>query len=522
MKIFEQYNLTVIKSSLSKYTNSGSDFLNLYMKAYQERNPCFVVNSIEKFLKEGRIKVNSPVDGAISIGVASFCGYGRHYILMKAKTDHYWLIVQEQGFIDVIVTSTSIQYFSFKPVALRVLKNLPSIIKYFESLDDFSERLQGLYMFNGRPFHFFYDQLKSALYFQQNIDQKLLANYPFYIKDSYIENEKFLKNSLSVDNPNEIGLLIKSTIFPQGDIGAMKSSWAKDAMEAMESKLNRMAPNNFNRDKYDFVLWVGVTGQKRSWLNQLSGYENIIKNISKHFDEVLVIVDGWTSRHHEQINIKEDEEVFLKIKEACSSYADVVSIIGKNYSTKISIGNTIDFFISNAGTGSVVPLRFCKKNGVLHSNGKVFAFHDKYKERGQIVNVVKSDFVQLDSDNSKKFDLINYTISWKVIYNLLIDVVNESWELDIKKTTLCTQDFQYLDNSPENIADEIYQQFMNDFISNRELSINTLRDLSIQYANQGRYDIAYKLMAKAHELRPDGKFIEREMKHYEKQLKLVK
>lgn len=47
--------------------------------------------------------------------------------------------------------------------------------------------------------------------------------------------------------------------------------------------------------KSDLTIWLGITAQKRSWLEQVEGQCNLVRELNKHYPSITVIIDGWTS-----------------------------------------------------------------------------------------------------------------------------------------------------------------------------------------------------------------------------------
>src|SRR5690554_6063337 len=142
-----------------------------------------------------------------------------------------------------------------------------------------------------------------------------------------------------------------------------------------KESIERSGVANTNNPK-GLTIWFSITGQKRVWLEQVDACINIVEKLSNHFKEINLYVDGMTAMQDREIINKEDLVVFQKIKMQLNSTSNVklVSLIGKKYKEKIAISESIDFFISNAGAGCMVPLRIAKKPGVLHSNKKLFTF----------------------------------------------------------------------------------------------------------------------------------------------------
>ena len=57
------------------------------------------------------------------------------------------------------------------------------------------------------------------------------------------------------------------------------------------------------------LVWVGITGQKRCWLEQISGTVHILNKLYEYYPNLGVIFDGWTpslecSKHHRKEALK--------------------------------------------------------------------------------------------------------------------------------------------------------------------------------------------------------------------------
>lgn len=171
----------------------------------------------------------------------------------------------------------------------------------------------------------------------------------------------------------------------------------------------------------DFIIWIGITGQKRSWIEQVQGYSLVIKELSKKFDKLVVIVDGLTSPHDYVVdNMADDLHIFNNIASACAENTSIINVIGKSYLEKIRYCMSADLCIANSGTGSFVPLRICKKTGVYHGNKNLITFPDDYPFR--VVRVVGDDIVDtanIESDPSR----ISYSIDPEIILNEVIKLL---------------------------------------------------------------------------------------------------
>jgi hypothetical protein len=88
------------------------------------------------------------------------------------------------------------------------------------------------------------------------------------------------------------------------------------------------------------------------------------------FNEDQMIEDSKSS------GISKDLEIVNSIKEKLLPFpnASIVNLVGQTYRKKIQQCQSVDFFIANAGAGQLIPHRFCKKPGILHSNEKHCVF----------------------------------------------------------------------------------------------------------------------------------------------------
>ena len=102
-------------------------------------------------------------------------------------------------------------------------------------------------------------------------------------------------------------------------------------------------------------------------------------------EPTIFLIDGFTNyenNKHETVKgtksipIEQDLEVIHSIRKKLLLHPNtsVVSLVGKTYRKKIQYCQSADFFIANAGAGQLVPHRFCKKPGILHSNEKHCVF----------------------------------------------------------------------------------------------------------------------------------------------------
>lgn len=235
-----------------------------------------------------------------------------------------------------------------------------------------------------RPYHFLYDQYPVVNFLLEYgiIERKKC----FFVRESHnflsLKNSYSLDNLCVYDNDELINGIIESKksyvfklgfSFQHGAINAEKII----SIGSGDKNLLKIASSNYDSEKglesfrnCDFKLWVGITGQKRSWLEQVEGSIKIINYIAEKYENPCIVIDGWTSVLHESmtdsLEIENDMKIFRKISEGVRSNVQILNLIGESILKKIYVASHVDFFVSNALTGSINVARICAKPGVAH------------------------------------------------------------------------------------------------------------------------------------------------------------
>lgn len=156
----------------------------------------------------------------------------------------------------------------------------------------------------------------------------------------------------------------------------------------------------------------------------------------------------------------------------------------------------------------------------LHSNKAVYSFLDRYEEYGQLIKYVAKDDIGIPrEDRGKFFDQASYHISWKLIFNLLVGIINERQGSDIAPLNFDLEDLSYLEEK-ENASPTIAHQQLLRLNSRRDKNayIDCIRDIALVFQKQGMTAVALEMMSEAHKMRPSGKFIEAKVDELQKQI----
>lgn len=446
----------------------------------------------------------------VNYGVVNFV------FMADENNNNVWLLAQSALMINLAITIENIyrSVFSNEKPIFPHIKNLSSINASEISL---KKGGFGFLLSHPRPYHHFYDQLKVLTALDH--DKPVLDRGSFFIPE---ELSKVEPGDHVFLYPNAINSLhIKG--------GGVSFSREKDKlMERLVYKESiRLNGQGFSKWESggSVCLWFGVTGQKRSWLEQVEGCICIVKLLKSYFDTVSLYVDGMTAIQGKRIKNEEDEAVFQEIRKGLLDIEGIVinSLIGLDYREKIRYCDSVDLFIANAGTGCMVPLRFARKPGVLHSNTKLFSFPDEYPSSVKKVgrNYVVDVF---DSDSSSSAQNISYHVPWQHIFNLASDVLSEIKDMEIPK--LDVPPVESLDkNSFNNFQKKHGSGSQHFFHISGRLGKNpnspaVLREVALAFEAEGDIQTAMKVMEKAYVLRPNGPIIKKKLEEYKSILKI--
>ncbi|MEA1983722.1 MAG: hypothetical protein U9N39_09265 [Campylobacterota bacterium] len=428
-----------------------------------------------------------------------------NYILMLDKDNlHPWIAVQSVYMIDIAIVENKI--FDMSPFKNKTI--LPNISK-LSTLDTdlrYSDKKFGILLNQKRPYHFFYDQLKF-LYFLKEDRLDIHQKGAFF---------RIKHPSVNTTKPKKREVFLFPTAIENNTLDQSNNITVKRLNETMEKRVHEDAMRGYtpvaptdNRLK----VWYGITGQKRSWLEQVDGCIEIVAQLLKHFKNIELIVDGMTATEGEILNNREDESVLKEIESRIDKRCRVESLIGQDYRTKIRSCSSIDLFIANAGTGCMVPLRFCKKPGVLHSNSKLFTFTDDYPKTVKVFD--EKYVVDIYDEKRPRVDFASYHIPWQHIFNLTAEVVNLTKGMNIKTLKVPSPDNRVQEDNKRDEEHSIFEDIEKRMKPTYE-SPDILREVALSFEESGDIKTALAIMQQAQTMRPTGTLINKKVEEYKK------
>ncbi|EOH2636263.1 hypothetical protein ACME2Z_001735 [Campylobacter coli] len=271
---------------------------------------------------------------------------------------------------------------------------------------------------NPRPWHYFRDNLSWVYFFE--LQNKFFKGPSYFIPKQMVEQEVHQDSNYIFVYPsvfyhhqsdflNDIVRCAYQNVYSESIIGIKQ-----------------------NQEKYDLKIWLGLPGERRAWLQQIDGIENIVKELFQYFSNIKIYFDGMTALENKKIDFKDNNNLFLQIKNrierinSSEKKCQICNMIGLDYRHKIKYCFDADFSISDACTTSLTPLHFCNKPFVgFYGNISFIDLEilEKYYPK-----------IKLVSDKYKK--ILNHKpglgpwtadfhIPFQHIYNLAADIIEE-------------------------------------------------------------------------------------------------
>ncbi|WP_201633927.1 hypothetical protein [Psychrobacter immobilis] len=393
----------------------------------------FAKNYLDTTLRSGSsaFTLFNRKDAECSVFLSYMINRNTNVILAEAEGMEFILIQH--------VTSCDFVYFPsinyLHPVAhfnlqtaSNVIKNLvdiPNIQTLYEIAVKSKSHFQGLILSHGRPYHFFYE---TSILTQELYQQGLLGAVPHYQLaggdfidftklygldvPNYVVDPKYLNNLSSSQQAIffKVGAVYDRT---DSEIVNLTRQFEKQVVSSIdildESKIIYNKVWQLKHEDY-FVLWFGVSTEKRSLKNQVELVHIMISEL-KSYHKICVVVDGWTAPNSNDslnpVQARPDLEVFSKIKHS-NPEIELISLIGANSSQKLAVSTIVDFHISSGATGSMWAARFGKKEGIFHNSQAFYHVQDVHIHRRGLD--FPNQFVKDVVEKVQRVDYTSYSI----------------------------------------------------------------------------------------------------------------
>lgn len=371
-------------------------------------------------------------------------GYPNHTILFVDKdVSSPWILLQVFNFWDMAITPEGVVC----PLEIPLSRNkavikaacdfansaLTSIVANISDDKGVTNKplYRGFLLNADRPFHFVFDELLTFIMIRHNIDPYFNAAFGQF---SYVYDKTFgsqVIDSLSAkSNQKYIYLRLKGVgVHVQNGNQVLYDSFQLLGQQILSLEPSTLVPQVLDES---FVLWLGITGQKRSWIEQIEGYALIISTYNRIFPRLTVIIDGWTQPNSQSTQITvEDLSIAISIIDRVSTYSEikVIVAIDMDYKQKIRLCDKVNLFIANHGSGCIIPHILLRKPGVLHSpytdKGPKDAMNFPHINPSHALQVPASDVTVLNMTAGLTPQSCSYSIRPSVMLAISLSLINQ-------------------------------------------------------------------------------------------------
>lgn len=457
------------------------------------------------------------------------------YIYISGFYSSFSLVNIEKQEIYCIFGSKQSSVSAYTRLLEYVRDNISDVTKYLDKKDHVE--FGGILISNPRPFHFFYDLLPGLEIIikekenSNNWEKKELDIF-FDPESSFIHPNTLFRSGCKIEAARDLEAFSirnknKFYISPAINYNFIKED--DELRESIDSKIRsyppqknlefieKTSPAEREGNKGSILIWIGITSQKRVWLNQEECIISILNTLSDIQKNVTVLFDGWTSciepSKADIINSDSDTLIYESIASKLSTKIKTINLIGMSSNEKVTYGNLADIFIANHSAGSLHISRICKKSGISHINTAMehdYQWHYDVEPlpRHCIENV-------LDNKNNTIGAIgVDYNVEFRCLSTVFFRKLKELKLLPSKSSVeslvlKATSNYNNIISKKTNLA-----PFRNLKIKPNSESPDILRDIAIAFEMVGDIKTSYTVMSIARELRPAGPFINKKLNEY--------
>lgn len=406
------------------------DWFNKFIKYIDSAD--FLSRLLLSHSAESGIGIPSPFSSDFAVLVSTVFIVDANFLIFRYGNTHFY-IGQYLHTLDFV-------YFPEKSLLLRFnnshyeQRHLIALISHglrnpkvlLKKLKKPANTILGGLILNGMsPYHFFYDCIPS-LYAANKCDALKGVNAFFSIKgECYYPVEKLFNLEATNKKYTHIEFINLQAETDQFFIVAGASYKQLDALQVAEmdrqitchaiaSSPDEMTSVTNSLEGYYPVLWIGISAQKRSWINQNEALIKALQSIYAMHPNMAIIFDGMTSNifkaNADAQDFSKDHELVEAIKAMLPPKITAASTVGLNSQEKLILANAADFYIANYSTGSMYPARFTHLPGVAHLSKAMMSIVRDIHIHYKTFTVPDELITDIPDPDNNRLDFISYSI----------------------------------------------------------------------------------------------------------------
>lgn len=412
------------------------------------RNPYWSIDAIEQASMSKELTVQSIFGNVKAVCSGSFIVRDFNYLAFRDGA-HMFYVVQYCGSVSVIFpTYFLVLGISVAEWVIASRSNLRGVFDILSNSEKYANKknhlaLQakfvGLNVSQSRPYHYFYDYLYGMHILKSRMreipDTYSVSGFDFVdISKAFGTNaiwHTYSSDDLNTHLAQEQGFIISPCVqFCQTNDKKMLGEMCERLVENFAYATKSVDENNSKADDVTShfpIVWIGVSTEKRSWLEQVDGYSSIINKLKETYPNICILVDGRTfpinPLQADYSHKQREDEICRVLMENCSGIK-FVSLIGLTAAEKIFFAQKCNLFVSSYATDSMYPSCVCRKAGVVYAPQALGAARGLHVHH-DILEVPQGYVKDIGENSNNNPYAVSVSIDWQVIYELIVQVIEQ-------------------------------------------------------------------------------------------------
>lgn len=451
--------ISIFNASTVSQLKVLSESQKVYLKNFisEIEAPSILMKMFHSIETTGSISLSSPFSKDTSSLVLNISFQNVNYLKFHSEDGDFY-IIQFLHTVDAI-------YFPkynlmFRPTNshfdMQHIKNLFHYL-FFEfdltkeaNIDRTSLTHKGIVLNGVSPYHFYYDVLPILAYMYESGHSMTQLKHIFCLnaKSYFSLNQLY---NLNIRESNISSEKLQSIIEKENGfvihIGSSYKNISSDFIEKLDKKLIISSIKKYQYafkhekkqiEKSDFVLWIGISSQKRAWLNQNELIIKLLDMLSLKFNKITVIFDGMTksifSEESKDKAVLDDISIVNTISSSLKENIFVINLINKSSSEKIYYAYLSDFFIANYSTGSIYPSRMCKKHGLTHLSNSMFNIVKDIHIHHNIEHFSEDVILDIPDKKNSRVDFVSYQLEEEVFLSQTLKYIDKIYKSKLQRS----------------------------------------------------------------------------------------
>jgi hypothetical protein len=444
--ISAQFSVKDVEECLEYYNvDISTNYLNI-VEDYKSHD--FSIRLINQS-SQGCCLVADIFSGEYCSPIQSYVVGDINYVLFS-NLDCCFYLAQHSGVVCLIYPSRylilKLSVDSWVNVVVDSLFDLFYNVSRFPPVKLFSDnqKFLGLNVSHSRPYHYFYDYLNGIFELSKisefMFDAVSVCGFDFYDleyfpnisnftslseyginKLAYEDHGYFLTPCFPIVKSFEVEYSIESFRDEFRNRFIDLSNFVSKSIDSDLSKLEKVSPILSG----NLVLWVGISSEKRQWVEQVPGVRSLISELKHSFKNITVIIDGRTfplNPNEQDFLIAASESVIFD--SICLGFDDIVFVkaSGLTARQKLIYASSIDVFFTSYATDSMYPSAFLRKKGVVYVSPVILESQKLLHVHYSIIEMPSSLVRPVSVD--KSWDFSDVSMDWQDVYKCIAHILN--------------------------------------------------------------------------------------------------